>query len=74
MGFKMDSSPGVIAACGDNAPGLRSTDIAGRVAAITESEPGIPSERASEHAPGQPGSAAAEALAENHHHEVACPP
>jgi len=48
--------------------------MAGRVAAITESEPGIPSERASEHAPGQPESAAAEAMAESHHHEAACSP
>ena len=52
---------------------LLCTAMAGRVAAITESEPGIPSERASEHAPGQPESAAAEAMAESHHHEAACP-
>jgi len=44
------------------------------VAAITESEPGIPSEKACEHAPGQLESAAAEAMAESHHHEAGCPP
>ena len=51
----MDSSPLVSASCAGNAPGLCSLYIAGRVAAITESEPGIPSERASKNAPGQPG-------------------